>query len=120
MALAVLDRPIHDIADLVRRGEVSAEALARAALARSERHNPAFGAFLTVQGEEAVEAARAIDKRRAKGEALGPLAGVPIGLKDALCTRDVPTTAGSAILTRAKSAGQPDRDPWRGFRPPYD
>jgi aspartyl-tRNA(Asn)/glutamyl-tRNA(Gln) amidotransferase subunit A len=117
---AVLDRSVPEIAGLVQAGEVSAEEVARAALDRITARDAALGAFLTVQADEAIAAARAVDAKRARGEALGKLAGVPIGLKDALCTRDAPTTAGSKILTRRGRPGEPDADPARGWRPPYD
>jgi aspartyl-tRNA(Asn)/glutamyl-tRNA(Gln) amidotransferase subunit A len=73
-----------------------------------------------VQADEALSQARATDAKRARGEPLGRLAGVPIGLKDLLCTRDTPTTAGSRILTRHPAPGEAALDPHRGFRPPYD
>jgi len=117
---SLLRRSIPDLARLVSQGEVSAEEVTRLALERVERHDALYGAFLTVQAERALDDARAVDARRARGEQLGALAGVPIGVKDALCTRDAPTTAGSKILTRAATAGQPERDPGRGWCPPYD
>ncbi len=117
---SVLDRSVGDLARLVQSGEVSAVEVTRAAIDRIEARDPALGAFLTVQADEAIAAARAVDDKRARGEALGKLAGVPIGLKDALCTRDAPTTSGSKILTRRARPGEPDLDPARGFRPPYD
>ncbi|WP_437604119.1 Asp-tRNA(Asn)/Glu-tRNA(Gln) amidotransferase subunit GatA [Sorangium sp. So ce590] len=121
MTTAILDRSIPELAALVQRGEVSAEEVARAALARIEQRDGGLGAFLTLQGEQALEAARALDARRARGDALGPLAGVPVGLKDALCTEGAPTTAGSKILTRAAAGGSSKApDPSRGYRPPYD
>jgi aspartyl-tRNA(Asn)/glutamyl-tRNA(Gln) amidotransferase subunit A len=58
----------------------------------------ALGAFLHVDGESARAQAQAIDARRARGEALGPLAGVPIAHKDIFATAGAPTTAGSKIL----------------------
>jgi len=117
---SILDQPIPDLVRAVTRGEVLAEEITRLSLDRIAARNGLYGAFLTVQAERAIEAARAIDERRVRGEPLGPLAGVPVGIKDALCTRDAPTTAGSKILTRAPSAGEPALDPARGFRPPYD
>jgi aspartyl-tRNA(Asn)/glutamyl-tRNA(Gln) amidotransferase subunit A len=117
---SLLRRSIPDLARLVSQGEVSAEEVTRLALERIERHDGLYGAFLTVQADRALEDARAVDAKRARGEKLGALAGVPIGLKDALCTRDAPTTSGSNILTRAGQNGEPERDPKRGWCPPYD
>jgi aspartyl-tRNA(Asn)/glutamyl-tRNA(Gln) amidotransferase subunit A len=116
----LLDRSIPDLARMVAQGEVSAEEVTRSALERIARLDGLYGAFLTVQAEQALAAARAVDARRARGERLGALAGVPIGLKDALCTRDAPTTAGSLVLTRAARPGEAPRDPRRGWCPPYD
>jgi aspartyl-tRNA(Asn)/glutamyl-tRNA(Gln) amidotransferase subunit A len=123
---SILDRSIPDIARLVSQGEVSAVEVTRLALDRIERRNGLLGAFLTVQAERALDEARAVDARRTRGERLGALAGVPIGIKDALCTRDTPTTAGSRILTRAPNAGAPPAPnmgappvPNMGAPPPY-
>ena len=96
---SVLDRSVGDLARLVQSGEVSAVEVTRAAIDRIEARDPALGAFLTVQADEAIAAARAVDDKRARGEALGKLAGVPIGLKDALCTRDAPTSGDTAQTT---------------------
>ncbi|MFS8071188.1 MAG: amidase, partial [Byssovorax sp.] len=117
---AILDWSIPDLARLVRAGDVSAEEVARLSLARIEQHNGRLGAFLTVQAEQAIDAARELDERRARGERLGLLAGVPIGIKDALCLEGAPATAGSKILTRAARAGEADLNPARGWHPPYD
>ena len=107
----LLDLPVIRLAEMVRTGEASAVEVTSAALARIDRGRP-LGAFLTVQGERSLAAAEALDARRARGETLGPLAGVPIGVKDPICTKDVPTTAGSKILTRArKDASEPELDP---------
>ena len=86
------------IAGRVQRGETTALAVAEQALARIDAGNGELNAFLTIARDEVLEQARAIDAKRARGEALGPLAGVPIALKDALCTRGVRTTCGSKIL----------------------
>ncbi len=63
-------------------------------------------AFLHVAAEEALADAERVDAARARGERLGPLAGVPIAVKDVMATRGMPTTCGSRIL--------------RGWVPPYD
>ncbi len=97
---------VVDIATRVARGEESAEAVCREALARIEARDGALHAFLHVAADQALAAAREVDAKRARGETLGPLCGVPVAVKDALCTRGMPTTAGSRIL--------------HGYVPPYD
>jgi len=89
---------VLDIAARVQRGETTALSVAEAALARIDATDKELNAFLTVARAEVLEQAYAIDARRARGERLGPLAGVPIALKDALCTRGVRTTCGSKML----------------------
>ncbi|HEX4515131.1 MAG TPA: Asp-tRNA(Asn)/Glu-tRNA(Gln) amidotransferase subunit GatA [Polyangiaceae bacterium] len=102
----LLDEPVITIAENVRAGNVSAVDVANACLARIAERDGAFHAFLWTSPDALMEQARDLDERRARGETLGPLAGVPIALKDALCTKHAPTTAGSKIL--------------EGYVPPYD
>ena len=94
------------IASAVRDGEVSAAEVTDAHLARIEEVDGRIHAFLHVAADQARQAARAVDRRRAAGEDLGALAGVPLALKDVFTTKDMPTTCGSAILD--------------GWLPPYD
>jgi aspartyl-tRNA(Asn)/glutamyl-tRNA(Gln) amidotransferase subunit A len=107
---SLLDGPIADLVAAVSSGDVSAESITNAALARIRAQGETLGAFTSVQADAALEQARAIDTRRARGEALGKLAGAPIGLKDALVSTDAPTTCASKILVRDG----------RGYRSPYD
>ncbi|MCC6214057.1 MAG: Asp-tRNA(Asn)/Glu-tRNA(Gln) amidotransferase subunit GatA [Polyangiaceae bacterium] len=100
------------IAADVRGGRRSAVEITREALARCDRHAE-LGALLYVARDTALAAASRLDARRAAGEPLGTLAGVPVVVKDALCTIDAPTTCASRILTR-------DGTPATGWRPPYD
>jgi aspartyl-tRNA(Asn)/glutamyl-tRNA(Gln) amidotransferase subunit A len=95
-----------EIATRIGAGDVSAEEVTRAHLDRIAAVEGKVHAFLHVDADGAVEAARAVDAKRARGDELGPLAGVPVAVKDVLTTRGVPTTAGSKIL--------------EGWRPPYD
>ena len=94
------DLSLRDAAARVRRRETSSVELVRAALDRIAAVEPAVGAFLTVTEAEALAAAAAIDRRIAAGEDPGPLAGVPVGIKDIICTAGIRTTAGSRILER--------------------
>ncbi len=87
-----------EIAAAVRNGEVTAAEVTDAHLARIEQVEPQVRAFLHVAADQARAAARAVDERRANGAELGPLAGVPLALKDVFTTIDMPTTCGSRIL----------------------
>ncbi|MEG3636004.1 Asp-tRNA(Asn)/Glu-tRNA(Gln) amidotransferase subunit GatA [Micromonospora palythoicola] len=94
------------IAGLVATGAASAVEVTQAHLDRIAAVDGRVNAFLHVDTEGALAAARDVDARRAAGEELGPLAGVPVAVKDVLTTKGVPTTVGSKIL--------------EGWRPPYD
>ncbi len=107
------------MADGLAAGRFTAEQLTTAHLERIEALNPALHAFLVVDAEGALATARDVDARRAAGEQLPRLAGVPIAVKDIVCTQGLTTTAGSRILadwvppydativTRIKAAGMP-------------
>jgi aspartyl-tRNA(Asn)/glutamyl-tRNA(Gln) amidotransferase subunit A len=86
------------IARAVAQGEWSAAEVVRAALARIERLDPGIRAFVEVFPERALAAARAIDERRTSGQPLGPLAGVPIAIKDNLLLAGERCSAGSRML----------------------
>ena len=106
MAGDLIRQDAATLADAIAAGEVSSEEVTRAHLERIDAVDDRVHAFLHVMPEDALAAARAIDGRRAAGEPLGPLAGVPLALKDVLAMSGVPTTCGSRIL--------------EGWRPPYD
>jgi aspartyl-tRNA(Asn)/glutamyl-tRNA(Gln) amidotransferase subunit A len=91
------------IDDAGARAEVGAVALVDAVLERIEATNGSINAYLAVRAEAAREEARAVDDRRARGEALGPLAGLPMAIKDNIDVAGIPTTAGAVVL--------PDRVP---------
>jgi len=88
----------RDIREAVVSGKASAVEFARAALARIEQTNPTLNAFNHLVSERAIAQATRIDQQRAAGATLGPLAGVPVALKDNLCVKGVRTTASSKIL----------------------
>jgi 1-carboxybiuret hydrolase len=81
----------------VRSGTVSAVEIAEAVLAHIEARNPALNAFTAVTAERAITEARAVDRRRAQGENLGPLAGAPFAVKNLFDIKGLTTLAGSKI-----------------------
>ena len=96
----------HEIRDKIKSKELSSQEITKAFLNRIDAVEDKVESYVTVLPEEAMEAAKAVDEKIAKGEAVGALAGVPIALKDNLCTKDVLTTCSSKMLYN--------------FRPPYD
>jgi amidase len=94
---------ITDIQTAYAEQRVTAEALTRAHLARIERYEASYNAF-TALNEGAIEQARQIDRRRAAGEVMGPLAGVPMVVKESMDFAGLPSTAGWAAMS-ARSGG---------------
>ncbi|WPB55781.1 amidase [Xylophilus sp. GOD-11R] len=88
---------LADIARAVRSGAITAEAVVAESFRRIEALDGRLHAFCTLDEEGAMEAARALDRRIALGEPGGPLAGVPVAIKDLICTRGVRTTFGSRL-----------------------
>jgi aspartyl-tRNA(Asn)/glutamyl-tRNA(Gln) amidotransferase subunit A len=95
-----------DLVAALRQGDITAVECATAFLDRIEATNGSINAFLAVDREGALVRAADIDARRKAGKPIGSLAGLPVALKDVLCTKDMPTTCASKMLA--------------GFRPPYD
>jgi aspartyl-tRNA(Asn)/glutamyl-tRNA(Gln) amidotransferase subunit A len=94
------------IAAAVRAGTRTAVGVLEEHLARIRRSEPEIHAFVTLTEDRARQAAAAVDAAVAAGRDPGPLAGVPVALKDNMCTRGIPTTCSSRILG--------------SWRPPYD
>jgi aspartyl-tRNA(Asn)/glutamyl-tRNA(Gln) amidotransferase subunit A len=88
---------VGDLARSVRAKEVSARELTQAALERIERLNPSYNAFVATDGDKALGDADAVDARIAEGGDPGPLAGIPIGVKDLQNARGYVTTYGSVL-----------------------
>jgi indoleacetamide hydrolase len=88
---------VAEAANAIRSGDIKAEALADALLARAAAHK-SLNAFIALEPDKVRAAAREVDRRRASGAALGPLHGVPLALKDNLDTIEYPTTGGTPGL----------------------
>ena len=104
--MALTDQTATALLDHLNSGEVTSVELTRAFLERTERHDPAVKAFLRVDASAALARAEEIDRRRTAGRPLGRLGGLPVAVKDVLCTQGEPTTCASRML--------------ENFRPPYD
>ena len=89
-------RTLADLQDAMRQGTLSAEALVRHSAAAIDRLNPLLNAFVHVDIDAALAAARALDAQRAQGRVRGPLHGIPVAIKDNVDTADMPTTMGAA------------------------
>jgi aspartyl-tRNA(Asn)/glutamyl-tRNA(Gln) amidotransferase subunit A len=109
---------IEDLARSVRTKEVSAHELTEVALAQIERLDPHYNAFVAVDGERALVEADALDERISAGQDPGPLAGIPLGVKDlqnavgyvttygsALHADDLPATVDDPFVARLRAAG---------------
>ncbi len=90
----------------LKNKKFSSRELTLSCLKRIDEVEEELNAFITVTAEEALAKADDVDQKIAVGEEISPLAGIPVAIKDILCTKDIETTAGSNIL--------------RGFVPPYD
>ena len=104
--MSLIESTAAELLALQHKGEATAETIAEAFLASIRARDPQVKAFQFVNEDSVREQARAVDLKRKNGQPLGALAGVPIAIKDVLCTKGIPTTCSSKIL--------------KNFVPPYD
>ena len=106
MAKQLNEMTAHELAPLLAARRVSSREVTAAVYERIEAVEGEVHAFIRLTPERAMAKAAAVDEARASGQELSPLAGVPIALKDIMCTKGVETSCGSRILEQ--------------WRPPYD
>ena len=104
--MSLIKNSATQMADALTKGEITSVELTNQHLNRILEVDEKVHAFLYVDKDGALAQAKQIDEKRAKGEKLAPLAGVPLALKDVLTQKGIPTTCGSKML--------------EGWRPPYD
>lgn len=102
----LLKMNLSELGTALAAKKVSAAELTKAYVASIEKNEPRVGAYVSTDARLALDMAIAVDKRRAAGEALSPLAGIPMGVKDNICTKGVTTTCASRMLA--------------DYVPPYD
>jgi aspartyl-tRNA(Asn)/glutamyl-tRNA(Gln) amidotransferase subunit A len=99
-------KTLSEVRESILSGHVKAADVAGKYYKRIEQINDRLNIYLSLTKERALEQAAKVDAAAAKGDSLGPLAGIPVAVKDVLVMRGAPSTAGSKILT--------------GYQPPYD
>ncbi|MEG1429054.1 MAG: Asp-tRNA(Asn)/Glu-tRNA(Gln) amidotransferase subunit GatA, partial [Hydrogenoanaerobacterium sp.] len=104
--MELYNKTATELAKMLRQKQCSAAELATSVFDRIEATEGRVGAYITLQKEAAFKKAAEVDAKLAAGEILSPLAGIPVAIKDNICTKGVETTCASKIL--------------RGFVPPYD
>jgi aspartyl-tRNA(Asn)/glutamyl-tRNA(Gln) amidotransferase subunit A len=104
--MSIISQSATQQRELLRTGQLTSVELTTAYLEQIKSRESAVKAFVHLDEQQALDAAQQIDTRRAAGEPLGDLAGIPVAVKDNLCSQGVPTTCASKILS--------------GFIPPYD
>ncbi len=92
-----LSRNVSELRESIVAGKLTSEQITKDCLGQIEKHNPRYNAFISV-APHALENAKAMDQKIKSGSGAGKLAGVPIAIKDLLCTKGLKTTAGSKML----------------------
>lgn len=103
--MSILSTGAGELLGQLNKGEISSVELTQLCLDQISAHDDQLGAFLHVDQEFALEQAKSVDLKRASGENVGPLAGIPVAVKDVVCQKGQPCTCGSQYL--------------KGFIPPY-
>lgn len=104
--MELCDTPAYSLAQMLAKGDISAVEVVASVFARIARKEDALHCYLHLNHEGAVAAAQAADAQRLAGQPVGPLAGVPVAVKDNMCIAGMPTTCASKVLA--------------GYVPPYD
>lgn len=92
------ERTIFEHAEALRKKEYSSVQLTQAYLEQIDKKDKTIGAYITVTADRAIESAKAFDEGRSSDSEISPLAGIPCGIKDNMCTKGIKTTCASKML----------------------
>ncbi len=96
--MEITDLTVHELIEKLQNKELTATQITQSYVDRMKEKEPDVKAFVTTLEETAIEQAKAIDQKRENGEITGKYAGIPIGIKDNMCTKGVKTTCSSKML----------------------
>ena len=104
--MSLYEKTIHELSSMLKNKEVSSVEITQSVLDRIDKVEDKVGAYITVSGESALESAKEVDKKIASGESISDICGIPVAIKDNICTKGIATTCASKML--------------ENFVPPYD
>lgn len=96
--MEIVELTVHELKEKIKNKEITITQIVQAYIEKIEEREKEVEAFVTIQKEEALQKAKEIDEKIAKGEEIGELTGIPIGIKDNICTKGVRTTCSSKML----------------------
>ena len=96
--MEIVELTVHELKEKIKNKELTITQIVQAYIEEIEKKEKDVQAFVTIQKKEALEKAKELDEKILKGEDIGKLTGIPIGIKDNICTKGIRTTCSSKML----------------------